>query len=572
MFQDQAEALLIKAAEETMKRIREDRVRISPHLKPLIGYIADHLFDVDFQVKRMLAECSVRDHTIPTQFATQMGLAPRDFVIDCRLEVAARMLRSSDLPVWRIGMSVGYAGLNSFSRVFKSRYGMGPRDYRKAAKGDVPADTPALAELLTADELEEALAGNLDPADAESLAHRLRAIDSRLRVLYPNLRQPEVSVRPVAGAEFMEEVMAERLWERIRSKPWNEQRTLVKSQFCFSTPALFELMLRKSREEGRADRSLGVEIAYLALDSLDALTGPLTLHLPHYRARGLSWLGSAHRFALNYPEAEEALNRADTEWRISDERNRDPAVLADIIRNKAALRLFQRRFGEANDLITSAFRYLADCSDMTLLVETLILRGTVECYACGITTAIATLREAEELTNELADDYLRLFVVGNLANAHVELEDYRTASEYLMDAKLLAMKTNNQLAHHQLEWTEGSIAAGLGNSGEAESLFHRSRLGFSDLAAADHYACVSLELCILLVEQNRSVEVADTLVEVVAILEPFQVHREINAALILLRGTLERNEFPLGILRQAKEHLEEYRQDPAKKLGDNHTK
>ncbi|MCP4549153.1 MAG: helix-turn-helix transcriptional regulator, partial [bacterium] len=102
MFQDQAEALLIKAAEETMKRIREDRARVSPQLKPIIDYIADHLFDVDFQVKRMLSECGVRDHTIPTQFANELGFTPRDYVIECRLEIAARMLRSSDLLVWRI--------------------------------------------------------------------------------------------------------------------------------------------------------------------------------------------------------------------------------------------------------------------------------------------------------------------------------------------------------------------------------------------------------------------------------------------------------------------------------------
>ncbi len=102
---------------------------------------------------------------------------------------------------------------------------------------DVPTDSAPAPELLTAAELEEALSGKLDPADAESLADRLRAIGDRLRVLYPNLRRKQqVPVRPVVGAEFVEEVMAERLWERIRSMPWNDQRNLVKSQFCFSEP------------------------------------------------------------------------------------------------------------------------------------------------------------------------------------------------------------------------------------------------------------------------------------------------------------------------------------------------
>ncbi|MCP4547045.1 MAG: hypothetical protein GY835_11320, partial [bacterium] len=54
MFQDQADAILIKAAEETMERIREDRARVSPQLKPFFDYIADRLFDADFQVQEML--------------------------------------------------------------------------------------------------------------------------------------------------------------------------------------------------------------------------------------------------------------------------------------------------------------------------------------------------------------------------------------------------------------------------------------------------------------------------------------------------------------------------------------
>jgi len=345
------------------------------------------------------------------------------------------MLRSSDLLVWRIATNVGYSGNHHFGRAFKRRYGMGPRAYRNAAECDVSGDTPTSPQLLTANELEEALAGNLDPADAERLDDRLRTIGVRLRVLYPNLRQQQMPVRPVVGAEFVEEVMAEKLWQRIRSLPWNDQPTLVKSQFCFSTPALFELLLRKSREEGREDRSRGVQVAQLALDSLDSIAGALMESLPSYRARGLAYLGTMYRLAFDFTAAEKALDRAEMEWRIPQEDARDQAVLHIILQIRAALRLCQRRFEEAYELITRATDDLADSCPVDVLIESLMFRGLIENFARTPADSIASLQNALELTDVNGDRYLRLCLFHNLARVYVESERYESANECIAMAK-----------------------------------------------------------------------------------------------------------------------------------------
>ncbi len=565
MFQDQAEAHLIKAAEETMKRIREDRARGSRRLKPLIDYIADHLFDVDFQVTGMLRECGVRNHTIPTQFANELRLTPRDYVGDCRLEVAARMLRSSDLLVWRIGTSVGYAELNTFSRAFKRRYGMGPRDYRNAVEGDVSADSAAAPELLTSAELEEALAGKLDSADAESLADRLRAIGARLRVLYPNLRQQQMSVRPVVGAEFVEEVMAERLWERIRSLPWNDQRTLVKSQFCFSTPALFELLLRKSREEGREDRTRGVQVAQLALDSLDAIAGSLMDSLPNYRAKGLSYLSTMYQFALDFTAAERALDDAEWEWQILQEESRDPAVLHLIVRDRAGLRLLQRRFEEAYELITRATDDLAESCAGDVLVESLILRGKIECYACTPDDTIASFRNALKLIDEHGNRNLRLYLFHNLASAYTENANYERAKECLSVAKNLAEQCNHKLSRYLLQWIEGQIASATGDFALAEECFIAARRGLCEIKEPEDAACASLELAILYSKQERHPEVIDLVVEIARLLEPLGAHEEISIALGMLHDATKGTAAPLAILEHSKELIKRHLRDPVRK-------
>ncbi|MCP4546834.1 MAG: helix-turn-helix transcriptional regulator [bacterium] len=567
VLHDHAEALLIKAAEETMKRIREDRARVSRRLKPLIDYIADHLFDVDFQVSRMLAECGVRDHTTPTQFASELRLTPRDYVGDCRLEVAARMLRSSDLYVWRIAMSVGYSGNHAFSRAFKRQYGMGPRVYRTAAKDDVPADTPSSPELLTAAELEEALAGKLDPADAESLDDRLRAIGARLRVLYPNLRQQQMSVRPVVGAEFVEEVMAERLWERIRSLPWNDQRILVKSQFCFSTPALFELLLRKSREEGREDRSCGVQVAQLALDSLDSIAGSLMEFLPNYRAKGLACLSTMYRLALDFTAAERALDCAEKEWQIPQEDVRDQTVLHLIVRKRAGLRLYQRRYEEAYELIIRATDDLADSCTDDVLIESLILRGTIENYTRTPDDTIASLRKAQERIGELGNRHLRLYLFHSLARAYVEKGRYERAKEYIATAIDLAEQCNHRLSRYQLRYIEGRSAAAAGDFVSAEACFISARKGLCDIRALDDAAYVSLALAILYSKQGRHSEVLDLVVEVLSMLEPMGIHEEISVALRILHDAINGATIPLVSLEQGMAIIGKYLKNPTRKIG-----
>ena len=212
MFRDQAEAVRIQAAEETLTRLTGDQARVSHPVKPLIDYIKAHLFDPDLQVGTMLRECGVHDHKVPALFTAELERTPWNYITECRLEIAARMLRRSGLRAWRIAASVGYSGPHAFSRAFKRWCGRSPQEYRQAPKIDLPAAAPAGEQLVR--ELGKALAGELDPGQAEVLVSRLRAIDSRLRAIYPHLRHSPPAV-PGVDAELAETVMAaKRLWRR----------------------------------------------------------------------------------------------------------------------------------------------------------------------------------------------------------------------------------------------------------------------------------------------------------------------------------------------------------------------
>jgi len=72
-----------------------------------------------------MSRASFSDH-----FSRAFKQGPIDFVQKARLRIAARLLRTTDLPIKVIAQTAGYAGPRPFSRAFQMAYGSGPADYR----------------------------------------------------------------------------------------------------------------------------------------------------------------------------------------------------------------------------------------------------------------------------------------------------------------------------------------------------------------------------------------------------------------------------------------------------------
>ncbi|MGA0532774.1 helix-turn-helix domain-containing protein [Hansschlegelia sp. KR7-227] len=73
--------------------------------------------------------------TFSERFSAALGRPPIDFLREIRLDRAARMLASTDLPVKRIANAVGYESRSYFSRAFRSRFDIDPSDYRASRAG-----------------------------------------------------------------------------------------------------------------------------------------------------------------------------------------------------------------------------------------------------------------------------------------------------------------------------------------------------------------------------------------------------------------------------------------------------
>lgn len=113
----------------------------------LAGVVAEILDrpEDDHSVSRLAALAGMSRSRFIHHFTNAYNTTPRAFVQTARLAAAARMLRSTDLPVKSIAASVGYASRSHFTRAFQAKFGRDPSTFRVQGSSD-PESLPRAAE------------------------------------------------------------------------------------------------------------------------------------------------------------------------------------------------------------------------------------------------------------------------------------------------------------------------------------------------------------------------------------------------------------------------------------------
>jgi AraC-like DNA-binding protein len=88
-------------------------------------------WDFDSEAKRVHI---TRNH-FNRLFKEHSGTSPQNFLIQCRLAKAAELLLKSSKNIYDIASEVGIENEFYFSRLFKSRYHVSPREYRRELLG-----------------------------------------------------------------------------------------------------------------------------------------------------------------------------------------------------------------------------------------------------------------------------------------------------------------------------------------------------------------------------------------------------------------------------------------------------
>ena len=104
-----------------------DDERFLTHLQKVVEA---HLDDEAFSVQGLASEMAMDRTVLFRRMQSLTGTSPSAYIRSVRMNIAARLLRESQLPIADIALQTGFATTKYFSRIFKETYGVLPKEYR----------------------------------------------------------------------------------------------------------------------------------------------------------------------------------------------------------------------------------------------------------------------------------------------------------------------------------------------------------------------------------------------------------------------------------------------------------
>jgi len=87
-------------------------------------------------LEEVASDCNLSISRFAHLFAEQMGLGPKAWINDIRLQKARKLLLTTDEKISRIGSLVGYEDPAHFTRYFSKNMGCSPRHFRRSFSKD----------------------------------------------------------------------------------------------------------------------------------------------------------------------------------------------------------------------------------------------------------------------------------------------------------------------------------------------------------------------------------------------------------------------------------------------------
>jgi tetratricopeptide (TPR) repeat protein len=352
---------------------------------------------------------------------------------------------------------------------------------------------------------------------------------------------------------------AERDFEDLLARPREERLSRIdRARSRFRGPFLAERLIQESRRRNLADPGEALHLAELARAVLHR--SPASPEAANLAALATAAMGNACRAAGDLRRAEEHFRHA--RYLILHEGVTAARVLGEIDHLEGSLRKDQRRFQEAEALFTRAAMLFRISGDSSGTAKALLNLGSMYYYSSRLEPAIEMVRTALERLSP--DEEPRLYLNGrhNLALYLAEAGRYEQAAGLVAADADLYRRFPEPWTQLRLTWLRGKIAAGLGETQDAERLFRETRDGF--LAQGNVYdaAMASLDLALLYHQEGRTAEVQRLAEEMVAAFESQEVHREALAALRLFQDAAHRDKVTDSLVRDLATFLASAKNNP----------
>lgn len=99
-------------------------------LNKATSYIAANIRE-PLRISQVSHTCGVSESCLYKIFSSNLGISPKEYILNCKMEYAARLLRKKSMTVTQVARELGFSSPNHFSNAFYKVTGKRPSDYKK---------------------------------------------------------------------------------------------------------------------------------------------------------------------------------------------------------------------------------------------------------------------------------------------------------------------------------------------------------------------------------------------------------------------------------------------------------
>jgi tetratricopeptide (TPR) repeat protein len=347
---------------------------------------------------------------------------------------------------------------------------------------------------------------------------------------------------------------AAELFRRLEGLPQEARLAVVEVAGECQSWALCERVCEASVREASRKLERAAAWAGLARRIAERVQGPEEWR---DRLRGYAAAHEANvlRVAGDLVSAEIAMKEAKRLWQAGSDPvgALDPGRLLDL---EASLCRDQRRLPEALALLDEAAAVGRNPE------RALIQKGATLEVMGHYEIAVNALLRALPIVQQKGDRHLEAILHCNLSLNYCQLGRFMEAAELADRAGTAALETGDEIGLLRVTWTQGRIAAGLGQSGTARHLLAKARRELAARGMDYDAALALLEESALLLDEGRTAEVKTVARELAVVFDSKGVHREARAALRLFQEAAEREQATAELARRILGYLFRARHDP----------
>jgi tetratricopeptide (TPR) repeat protein len=416
---------------------------------------------------------------------------------------------------------------------------------------------------LTPAELQAALRAELSRVRWQQVVrHLLRGCEECRTLLASGLRPTASSPEREADYDHALDVSFARILQTGYLLKQREKRaspgkgTKARSAKPLEGVALVESLLERSWISRYDDPREMVRLAHKAVEvalGLDpAVEG--ARRAADWQARAWGELANAQRVANDLWDAQHSFGEA---FKLLERGTGDRLLKVRLHDFHASLLGTQRKFAFALEALDVVYHLYQEIGDVHLAGRSLITKAIYMHYSGRSEEAIALNERGLTLIDEQRDPGLPTLAIQNQLWFLVAGGRFHEAQDLLSKHRERSGACGQVMAIKS-RWLEGQIDYGLGDLAAAEAAFLEVKRGFESVGLGFAEALAALDLALVWMQQGRAFEAEKVVVEAAGVFAALEVHREVLAAVQLLREAFRIRKASVELIAKTVAFLRDY--------------